>query len=340
MLDVILIDDPQPSGMIPYMKQANPEALLIYRSHIYVDTSLIDNEVTLQHRVWQYLYENIKHADLFISHPVDYFVPSEIEHEKLIYMPPSTDPLDGLNKNLKDEQIEYYFEEFNKALLESGQKPLDRSEKEYFIQIARFDPSKGILDVLDSYRLFREKYEGDNPPALVVVGNGAHDDPEGEEIYSSIMQKLSLEEFDHIREDIKVAVLPLCDQQLNALLSEAKVAFQLSYREGFEFKITEALMKGVPTIIYDVGGMILQIENEQNGYVLDRGDIEGVSEKLIELCNNSQLYNGISKYARENVNPNFLTFARVVDYLKIAINKEEYKKVREKEKIHTKKITN
>src|SRR5207245_11270667 len=31
--DMVVIDDPQPAGLIPYIKQANHDAKLIYRSH-------------------------------------------------------------------------------------------------------------------------------------------------------------------------------------------------------------------------------------------------------------------------------------------------------------------
>ncbi len=37
---VIVIDDPQPSGLITYIKQANPDAKIIYRSHIQIVGSL------------------------------------------------------------------------------------------------------------------------------------------------------------------------------------------------------------------------------------------------------------------------------------------------------------
>lgn len=47
----------------------------------------------------------------------------------------------------------------------------DKNLGKYFIQIARFDPSKGIPDVIKSYAEFRRllKKQGDqNPPQLLM----------------------------------------------------------------------------------------------------------------------------------------------------------------------------
>jgi len=41
--------------------------------------------------VWNYLWNNIQHADLFISHPVNKFVPDSVPIEKVALLPASTD---------------------------------------------------------------------------------------------------------------------------------------------------------------------------------------------------------------------------------------------------------
>ena len=43
-----------------------------------------------------------------------------------------------------------------------------------------------------------------------------------------------------LKKDVSVMRLGPIDQELNALMSEAKVACQLSTREGFEVKVSEA----------------------------------------------------------------------------------------------------
>src|SRR5207302_384052 len=54
---VIVIDDPQPSGLIPYIKQANPDAKIIYRSHIQIVGSLASQPGTPQRTTWSFLWE-------------------------------------------------------------------------------------------------------------------------------------------------------------------------------------------------------------------------------------------------------------------------------------------
>jgi hypothetical protein len=48
------------------------------------------------------------------------------------------------------------------------------------------------------------------------------------------------ESFPDLKEDISVMRLGPIDQSLNALLSQARVALQLSTSEGFEVKVSEA----------------------------------------------------------------------------------------------------
>lgn len=87
-------------------------------------------------------------------------------------MPPSTDPLDGLNKPIPQAGLEVYRHYFNTLTNQSTGQQLDWS-RGYIIQVARFDPSKGIPDLVEGYRLFREDMAkrglGDCAPQLILV---------------------------------------------------------------------------------------------------------------------------------------------------------------------------
>lgn len=315
--DIIVIDDPQPSGLIPLIKKANPKAKLIYRSHIQIDTDAIEKEPRSR-KTWKYLWRNIKLADVFVSHPIRSFVPKEVDQGRLVYLPPATDPIDGLNKPLSKQQENYYFQVFNKILTNNGQSKLDINRK-YIVQIARFDPSKGIPDVLQSYKLFRSKIGNNNPPQLVIVGNSSIDDPDGIPIYKLIREMLKTEEYKDIKDDIKVIPLPPLDQLLNTILRRAHICLQLSHKEGFEFKITEATMKGVPVIIYNSGGMPLQVQNNRSGFIVPVGDTEKVADLMYRLNTDKKLYNRISEYAKNHVVREFLTPSLCISWLKIAL---------------------
>lgn len=65
-------------------------------------------------------------------------------------MPATTDVLDGLNKDLDEASIEYYRALFNRTVEDATGKKAD-FERPYIVQIARFDPSKGMHSVVSLY---------------------------------------------------------------------------------------------------------------------------------------------------------------------------------------------
>lgn len=316
--DVIVIDDPQPSGLVPHIKKMNPGAKLIYRSHIHLVAKLADTPGTSQYVSWSFIWSKIKAVDLFVSHPVEAFVPKVVDRQNLVFMPPSTDPLDGLNKPQTYDQLDYYLNVFDKMLLENGQEPLDR-KRPYIIQIARFDPSKGIPDLVESYRKLRKLWKNKkSPPQLVIVGNGSVDDPDGTPILNLILSMLAQDKYRPFASDIKLLRIQHYDQVLNALHRGSKVAFQLSHKEGFEDKITGALLKGIPTIICKAGGMPLQVKDGVNGYVVKVGNTSDVAQKLYGLLTNRRLYQKMSKAASREFNRHALTIPNATNWLFLA----------------------
>ncbi len=319
--DVVVIDDPQPSGLIPYIKEANPAAKIIYRSHIQLEAALANQEDTPQHVTWSFLWENIRQADSFISHPMRMFVPDNVSPETVLYMPATTDPLDGLNKPLTPEQRSIYMKLFNALLVQAGQTPLDE-QRPYIVQIARFDPSKGIPDVLDAYRQVRNMLEEQHKviPQLVIAGNGSIDDPDGVPIYNLVWNILQSEPYVNFASDIKVVRLPHRDQILNTLLRQSAVVLQLSIKEGFEVKVTEALMKGKPVIAYHVGGIPLQIEHGVTGYLVEEvGNTTRVAQHLYNLLTDESLYASMCQAAEERAKREYLTVPNAICWLYLAL---------------------
>lgn len=324
--DVIVIDDPQPSGLIPHIKKVNPGAKIIYRSHIQVEAHLIDEEQAQQLATWNLLWSNIKEADIFVSHPIREFVPKCVPEDRVVYMPATTDKLDGLNKELEKKHFSYYLDLFNSLIKRNGQTPLDPS-RPYGIQVARFDPSKGIPHLIEAYRILchrmrKEGFSRKNIPQLVIAGNGAVDDPEGASLYAETMQILSMDTYSWLAPDVKVAKLPHCDQLLNALLRGAALAFQLSLKEGFEVKVSEALIKGKPVIAYRTGGIPLQIEHGVTGYLVEPGNTHQVADHAYDLLTDKSLYKKMSEAAARKVdreNTDYFTVNNAYKWLFLAL---------------------
>lgn len=136
--DLVIIDDPQMPSLIPIAKEQAPNRPVIFRSHIQIRSDLVKTPGTPQHDAWAWMWDRIKLADVFISHPVEAFVPMTVPKERVGYMPATTDwfvssldfswmisisnggifltmltRLDGLNKTMQDWEIASYGRAFN-----------------------------------------------------------------------------------------------------------------------------------------------------------------------------------------------------------------------------------
>lgn len=89
--DILIVDDPQMPGLIPIAKKAAPERPILFRSHIQIRSDLIKQPGTPQADAWDFIWSQTKLADCYISHPVSAFVPHNVPHEIVGYMPASTD---------------------------------------------------------------------------------------------------------------------------------------------------------------------------------------------------------------------------------------------------------
>lgn len=78
-------------GLIPLIKTKTPDRPVFFRSHIQIRSDLAEQEGTPQADIWDFLWDKIKPADVFISHPVPAFVPKNVPKEKVAYLPATTD---------------------------------------------------------------------------------------------------------------------------------------------------------------------------------------------------------------------------------------------------------
>ncbi|OAP64254.1 hypothetical protein AYL99_00226 [Fonsecaea erecta] len=320
--DVIIIDDPQMPELIPIAKKIAPDRPIIFRCHIEVRDDLVLEDGSAAQHVWRNMWSSIKHADVFLSHPVRTFVPPDVRKEVLGWLPATTDWLDGLNKQMDDWDLQYYLHVLKQVCQAQNLPQLAYPERGYFTQVARFDPSKGIPDVIKSYAKFRDMVK-DQPKEkihqLVLCGHGSVDDPDATLIYEQTMD-LIVTQFPDLIEDIIVVRLGPSDQILNAIMSLCTVALQLSTREGFEVKVSEALHKGKPIIATLAGGIPLQVEDGKSGYLVQRGDHDAVAKHLYDLVNDRELYGRMSEYARTHVSDEVHTVGNALSWMYLASN--------------------
>jgi alpha,alpha-trehalose phosphorylase (configuration-retaining) len=167
---------------------------------------------------------------------VNKFVPSDVPIEKLCLLGAATDwyvrdqscwllsaeagsnRLDGLNKKLDPWDSQYYMGEFRSLCAKEKMSELAWPVRDYVIQIARFDPAKGIPNVIDSYAKFREhlrtkaNIDGNKAPQLLLCGHGAVDDPDASIIYDQVYKLIHSDAYQHLASDIIVMRLPPSDQ--------------------------------------------------------------------------------------------------------------------------------
>ena len=129
-------------------------------------------------------------------------------------------------------------------------------------QVSRFDPWKDPIGVIDAYREVTEQV----PEAqLAMVGSMASDDPEGREYFQKT--------YEYADNDPDIKILSNLNNvgaiEVNAFQSQSDVCLQKSIREGFGLTVTEALWKGRPTIGGNVGGIPLQIEDGETGFLVN-----------------------------------------------------------------------
>ena len=274
--DFVIVHDPQPLPLIEHYEKKCP---WIWRCHI--DLSRPDAET------WKYLRRWIDKYDAVILSCPEY--KQEMKPPQRIFMP-AINPFSIKNRQLSDREID--------ERLAHYKIPTDLP---LVVQISRFDPWKDPQGIVEAFNLTRKEVEA----TLVLLGNFATDDPEGEEIFHSLCA---------CRNE-RILILTSGDDTalVNALQTRATVVLQKSLREGFGLTVAEAMWKGTPVIGGNVGGIRYQIEDGVNGFLVS--SVEEAADRIVRLLKDKKLRDEIGKKGRETVREKFLLTRYVEQYL-------------------------
>ncbi len=286
--DVVIVHDPQPLPMILYYRKGAP---WIWRCHI---------DLEAPHReLWDYLTQFIERYDAVI-------LSSEIYAQKLdtpqVFFMPAIDPFSIVNYEMSEGECEERIGHYG--------IPMDLP---LVVQVSRFDRWKDPQGVIDAFNIARQEV----PCRLVLLGNVATDDPEGPEVYESLLSQQT--------DDI--IIMSQQDGALvNALQRKAAVVLQKSLREGFGLTVSEAMWKGTPVIGGNVGGIKLQIEDGVNGFLVS--SVEEAAEKIVALLRDPEMCREIGVKAKETVREKFLLSRYLEQYLDLFNSFETVYKLR------------
>jgi trehalose synthase len=287
--DRLFIHDAQPLPMIEHYSKKGP---WIWRCHV----DLTDPNPQL----WEYLRPFIEKYDAAIFTLKEY--QQDLETPQVFFMP-AIDPFSIKNRELSESERDRRFEHYS--------IPTDLP---IVTQISRFDRWKDPQGVIEAFKLARAEIDA----TLVLLGNVATDDPEGEEVYRSLLDE----------QEERIIILSRQDTALvNALQSRAAVVLQKSIREGFGLTVTEAMWKGAAVIGGNVGGIRHQIVDGVNGFLV--GTVEEAAERIVQLVQDKDLRRKMGSRARETVREKFLLIRLVEQHLDLLNSFETIYRLRE-----------
>jgi trehalose synthase len=278
--DFVLIHDPQPAYLINELRDRAQH--WVWRCHV---------DVSRPHfPVWRLLRDIVGEYNASVFSMPQFS--QNLPHPQYI-IHPSIDPLSDKNRELTEEEI-------NSVLHRLG---IER-DKPIIIQVSRFDSFKDPLGVIQAFRMVRRHADCQ----LILAGGEATDDPEGPRILAEVQEAAEGEP------DIHILMLPPdAHYEINALQRAADIILQKSTREGFGLTVTEAMWKGKPVIGGAVGGIVLQLQDYQTGFLVHSP--EGCAFRIRYLLHRPEMAKRMGEMAKEFARNHFLITRHLRDYL-------------------------
>jgi glycosyltransferase involved in cell wall biosynthesis len=132
--------------------------------------------------------------------------------------------------------------------------------------IARFDRQKDQATLIEAFK--------DLNAQLVLIGDGSSLDKTKEKV-----EQLGMSD--------RVSFLGF-RQDIAEILAQVQIYALISNWEGLPCTIIEAMRAGLPVVASDVGGVSEIVLDGQTGYLVPRGDVKTLRQKLSYLINNEQ----------------------------------------------------
>lgn len=273
--DFVVVHDPQPLPLITQYRRTCP---WVWRCHL--DLSRPNPEV------WEYVRDYVDQYDAMVVSLPEY---AQNVAPPQVSIMPAINPFSGKNGPFGKAEVHDRLRHYGIP-----------DDLPIVAQISRFDRWKDPEGVIAAFKQARKEVDA----TLVLLGNVATDDPEGQEVFESLLR---------CREE-RIIILTAEDTALvNALQRHAAVVLQKSLREGFGLTAAEAMWKGTAVIAGDCGGLRHQIEDGKNGYLVS--SVDQAAQRMVELLRDAALRNRLGQRARRTVRERFLMTRKIEQYL-------------------------
>lgn len=164
-------------------------------------------------------------------------------------------------------------------------------DRQIVTQVSWMIPEKGISDFLKMARSVASQRQD---VQFVLVGDGVH-----REEYMKDAEALGLSD--------RITWTGVIDDPFaEGIFHGADVVCQFSrWEEVFGWMIAEAMAHAKPVVATRVGGIPELISTGVSGYLVDRGDTEAMSQRVLELLNDGDLRHRMGHAGRETVSEKF-----------------------------------
>lgn len=291
MGDLVVVHDPQPIASIMH---GNYKGNIVWRCHI--DTT------DANQAIWNFLvpYINHYHGAIFTS---EKFVKEGIR-TPVYNITPCIDPLTQKNTQYsKQEAVEIVTPLANEHDID-----LDRP---IVLAVSRYDIHKNQPSIVKAFQKMKKDPDVKKiKPLLVLVGNLASDDPEGQGQFENIKELIGGDP------DVRALLnIPDNDRNIGALMRLANHFVHVSTKEGFGLVVTEAMWQGAPVIGSRVGGIVKQVIDGKTGYLVEPMDVDAIAMNMKKILLDGDMRNQLSETAVTHVQQNFLLPVLVRNYI-------------------------
>jgi glycosyltransferase involved in cell wall biosynthesis len=165
---------------------------------------------------------------------------------------------------------------------------------------AQLTVNKGWFDFLDICEKLKTKIPN---LKVYIIGDGP--------LYRDIKKRI-------VERDLEdVVIMTGHTNNVYEYLSQTNLYVMTSYREGLSVAVIEALASSLPLVIYDFAGSDDQVDIGSNGYIVQKGDINSMVDKIIDIYSDKVKLNEMGKKSREICEANFTENVMVENYVKI-----------------------